>query len=173
MTDLRYPIGGPELPENIDMTLIQSWIADVTAAPALLKQAVADLNEEQLDTPYRSEGWTLRQVVHHLPDSHMNTYLTFRTALTEDNPEIRSTDVDASGKLQDAKTADIHMSLDLFTALHARWVILLNSLNQQDFERTVQSSRGTRPLWVLLGIYAWHGKHHVAHIQSLRQRMGW
>lgn len=172
--DLQYPIGRPELPEKVERLHIEPWIADMAAAPERLRLAVAQLTEEQIDTPYRPGGWTVRQVVHHLPDSHMNAYVSFRLGLTEDRPVLKSANVDAWAQLPDCKIADIQMSLDLFAALQERWVTLLQSLTASDFDRMVGTeARGDRSLATLLGIYAWHGKHHVAHIMSLRDRMGW
>ena len=172
--DLRYPIGRFEFPEKVEMSHIESWIKDLEDTPKLLKEAVSGLTEEQLDTPYRPEGWTLRQVVHHLPDSHMNSYINYRLGLLEDNPTVRSTNVDALAQLFDAKTADIEWSLELLMGLHARWVMLLRTLKREDFDRTIQQpGRGERSLALLLGTYSWHGKHHIAHITSLRERMGW
>lgn len=177
MVDMRYPIGRAELPGKVEMHHIERWIQDLAEAPTLLRQAIADLKDDQLDTPYRPEGWTVRQVVHHLPDSHMNAYISFRLGLTEDNPTIRTSNVDAWANLSDSKEGKIQISLDLFSALQERWVMLLKGIDVIDFERKIQTlSRGEqkeRNLSTLLGIYAWHGKHHVAQILALRERMGW
>ncbi len=171
--DLRYPIGGPQIPEKIDMPQIETWIIEVATAPELLRKSVAGLTEDQLNTPYRPGGWSVRQVVHHLPDTHMNTYLNFRMALTDQNAVMRPTNVDGWGSLEDYKTQRVQVSLDLFQTLQERWVALLKIMSSADFERTIESARGPRSLAELLGIYAWHGKHHVAHITSLRERMEW
>ncbi|MFD1675506.1 YfiT family bacillithiol transferase [Alicyclobacillus fodiniaquatilis] len=172
--DLRYPIGKANLPEKIERSHIEAWIQDVLAAPSALNQAVAGLTKARLDTPYRPDGWTVRQLVHHLPDSHMPTYINFRLALTQDAPVIKSLDVNASTALTDCQTAGVEMSLQLFAALQQRWAALLQTMAFADFERTVQFPNGAlRSLATLLGIYAWHGKHHVAHITALRERMGW
>lgn len=172
--DLQYPIGQFQLPEKVEPQHIESWIKDLEEVPELLRQAVAGLDEEQLGTPYRPEGWTVRQVVHHLADSHINSYINFRLGLLEDNPTTRATNVDALAGLYDAKTADVLISVTLLTALHARWVALLESMSMLDFARTITTpGRGERSLAALLGTYAWHGKHHIAHITSLRNRMGW
>lgn len=172
--DLQYPIGRPQFPEVITMEHIQAWIDDIEQAPKALCDAVDGLSSEQLDTPYRPEGWTVRQVVHHLPDSHMVTYLNFRTALCQDGAPMKSADVNGWAALVDSLTADVAMSVQLFTSLHQRWVALMKSMDQSDFDKAVVSAKGTpRSLVQLLGIYAWHGKHHVAHITSLRERMGW
>ena len=172
--DLRFPIGRFAMPEQVDMSHIEGWIKDLEEAPERLRQAVAGLDEKQLNTPYRPDGWTVRQVVHHLADSHMNSYINFRLGLLEDNPTVRATNVDALAGLLDAQTADIDLSLKLLMALHGRWVLLLRSLAAADFLRTTQTpGRGERSLATLLGIYAFHGKHHTAHITSLRERLDW
>lgn len=172
--DLSYPIGRFQAPEVITKATIDSWIYDVRQAPAFLRKAVTGLDAKQLDTPYRPGGWTVRQVVHHLPDSHMATYLNFRLGLTESNPMARSGDVNAWAELPDSRTGDIQPSLLFFEGLQLRWVTLMESMGLQDFERTIEfPQRGSRPLSTLLGIYAWHGRHHVAHITGLRERMRW
>ena len=172
--DLRYPIGRADLPEKIEMSDIQEWIEELKEAPSLLKKVVSELSDKQLDTPYRQEGWTVRQVVHHVADSHMNTYMNFRLGLTEECPTIRTTDVDAWAMLKDYRTLDIQVSLKLFTSLQKRWVALLRTMSTTDFERKIRGSDGKeRTLATLLGIYAWHGKHHAAQIASLRERMDW
>lgn len=174
MEDLSYPIGKfkPEL-EVIDMKRSQ-FIDDIAAAPLALRAAVSGLSNEQLDTPYRPGGWTVRQVVHHLPDSHMNAYIRFRLALTENEPTIKPYNQQLWAELSDAKTADIEMSLKLFEGLHQRWVQLLRSMRPEDFQRKfVHPESGVNVLDRTLQMYAWHGKHHVAHITSLRKRMGW
>ena len=131
-------------------------------------------SKEQLDTPYRPGGWTVRQVVHHLPDSHMNAYVRFRLALTENEPTIKPYEQQLWAELPDAKTADIEMSLKLFEGLHQRWVLLLRSMKPEDFHRKyIHPESGVNVLDNVLQLYAWHGKHHVAHITSLRKRMGW
>lgn len=171
---LKYPIGRAQLPENILMLDIEGWIEDVLKAPGDLRQAIDGLNAIQLDTPYRPGGWSVRQVVHHLPDSHMNTYLNFRIGMTENAPVLKSTNVDAWARVADYATGDVEVSLKLFESVQERWSALMKTMDFEQFMRPVESpGRGARPLAVLLGIYAWHGKHHVAQIQALRQRMGW
>ena len=172
--DLSYPIGRVQLPETIQLSNIESWIEDVRQSPLQLRRAVTDLSREQLDTPYRPGGWTVRQVVHHLPDSHMNTYANFRLALTEENPQARQADVNVWAQLADSRTGDIQTSLEFFEGLQLRWADLMQTMSFEDFQRTLEfASRGKRSLATLLGIYAWHGRHHVAHITELRRRMGW
>jgi DinB superfamily len=172
--DLRYPIGRYEPPKQVTAVTITEWLRDLEDLPANLKQAVAGLHDRQLDTPYRPGGWTVRQLVHHLPDSHLNSYQRFRLALTEEAPAIKTYNEAAWAELSDAKTAPIEMSLSLLTALHARWITLLRSLNADDLKRTVRHPEwGDITLDWMLGQYAWHSRHHVAHITSLREREGW
>jgi uncharacterized damage-inducible protein DinB len=173
MNDPRYPIGkwpkDPFTPEHKT-----EWIQDVAAAPARLRAAVEGLSAQQLDTPYREGGWTVRQVVHHVPESHMNAYIRFKLALTEDVPTIKPYAEDLWAKLEDVPKTPIEVSLALLDNLHARWVILLKSLSDQDFARKFRHPEiGELTLGLNLGLYAWHGKHHVAHITTLRDRMGW
>jgi uncharacterized damage-inducible protein DinB len=174
MTDLQYPIGkfkydGPLTPAQRQMCINQ-----IEEAPARLRAAVAGLSDEQLDTPYRPGGWTVRQVVHHLPDSHLNSYIRFKLALTEDKPVIKTYEQDRWAELYDVRTAPIEASLILLEGLHRRWVTLLRSLSEKDFARTFQHPElGVVSLDKNLSLYAWHGWHHVAHITSLRERMGW
>lgn len=172
--DIRYPIGKPDLPNSLEEVDVESWLKDLDSAAPVLREVVAGLSDKQLDTPYRDGGWTPRQIVHHLADSHMNAYLNFRLALAEDTPLLRSSNVDAWGNLLDSKIGDIRVSLDLFEALQARWVMLLRGLQLSDYERKVQSATGDeRSLWMLFGVYAWHGKHHIAQIRALRNKEGW
>jgi uncharacterized damage-inducible protein DinB len=173
MSDPRYPIGKwpkePFTPEHK-----KQWIDDVAAAPARLRAAVEGLSSQQLDTPYRDGGWTVRQVVHHVPESHMNAYIRFKLALTEDVPTIKPYAEDLWAKLEDVPKTPIEVSLALLDNLHERWVILLKSLSDQDFARKFRHPEmGELTLGLNLGLYAWHGKHHVAHITTLRDRMGW
>jgi uncharacterized damage-inducible protein DinB len=172
--DLRYPVGKFRAPDKIGADERNGWIGDISRLPAQLRSAVADLDDQQLATPYRPGGWTVRQVIHHLPDSHLNSYTRFRLALTEDNPVIKPYNEHAWAELTDAQTAPIELSLSLLDCLHERWVILLKSLTEQDFERTFQHPEsGQRTLGWNLGLYAWHGKHHLAQITHLRARQGW
>jgi uncharacterized damage-inducible protein DinB len=178
MADLRYPIGKfewipPENEEQIAKRRVH--YTDVLAKlPSNMAAAVSGLNAQQLDTPYRPEGWTVRQVVHHVPDSHLNAYVRFKLALTEDNPTIRPYDEAKWARLPDSAITPIEVSLQLLAGLQSRWVDLVRSMQQADFARTlVHPERGTLTLDQMLAMYAWHSAHHTAHITSLRQRMGW
>jgi uncharacterized damage-inducible protein DinB len=171
---LRYPIGHFEPPAQITAVDRARWLDDLEMLPNNLREAVEDLANKQLDTPYRPGGWTVRQVVHHLPDSHMNSYERFRLALTEDAPVIKPYDEGAWAELPDAKAAPIEMSLSLLDALHARWLILLRSLSDSQLARTFKHPNlGEVPLDRAIGLYAWHGSHHVSQIVNLRKRKGW
>jgi len=150
------------------------WIAEIAEAPAKLRAAVASLSEDQLDTPYREDGWTVRQVIHHVPDSHMNAYIRFKLALTESEPTIKPYEEAAWAELSDTRDTPVEVSLVLLDNLHDRWVRLLRSLTDADFAKQFRHPQfGTIPLDRNLALYAWHGKHHVAHITSLRERKGW
>ncbi|MFO7247081.1 MAG: bacillithiol transferase BstA [Thermaerobacter sp.] len=174
MADPRYPIGRFQFDADRAPELRAQWIEDLAQAPALLRQAVAGLNDRQLDTPYREGGWTVRQVVHHVADSHLNAYVRLRLALTEERPVIKPYSEKAWAELSDARTAPVDSSLALVEGLHQRWVALLRSLRPDDFARTFQHPEtGEQSLDRLVAFYAWHGKHHAAHIRSLRERMGW
>jgi uncharacterized damage-inducible protein DinB len=172
--DLRYPIGRYQAPELISEDQRNAWIAELSSLPDNLKQAVTGLSEAQLDTPYRAGGWSVRQVVHHLPDSHINCYVRFRLALTEPSPLIRPYEEAAWAELADAKTGPAVLSISLLEALHKRWVALLKTLTEDQFARTFQhpESGEARLDWTL-GLYAWHSRHHVAQITGLRERSGW
>jgi len=173
--DPRYPVGdfqsvgrpltGGERTELVDR---------IEAHPANMRAAVAGLSDEQLDTPYREGGWTARQVVHHVADSHMNSYVRFKLAVTEDHPRICTYEEKLWAELPDAKAAPIGGSLDLLDALHGRWVAFLRVLTPEDFARTLDHPEvGALTVDVLLEIYGWHARHHEAHITSLRERMAW
>jgi uncharacterized damage-inducible protein DinB len=175
MSDLSYPIGkfewaGPSTPEERERL-----IAQIAAAPAIFRAAVAGLSEKQLDTPYRPGGWTVRQVVHHVPDSHLNAYIRCKLALTEHQPTIKPYDQERWALLADSKHTPIETSLVLLEALHERWVALLRALESEDFGRVLIHPEHDAPMSLdkVLAHYAWHGKHHAAHITSLRERMGW
>jgi hypothetical protein len=172
--DLRYPIGPFKMDENITGGKHQLFIDQIAETPARLRAAVDGLTVEQLDTPYRPEGWTVRQVVHHLPDSHLNSYIRFKLALTEEDPTIKPYHADRWAQLEDARTAPIATSLSLLESLHSRWVLLLRSLSPKDLTRTFRHPElGIVSLEKNLCLYAWHGRHHVAHITSLRERLRW
>jgi hypothetical protein len=151
----------------------ESWIHDIAETPRRMREAAKGLNDSQIDTPYRPGGWTVRQVVHHVPDSHMHSFLRMKFALAEEQPEIKPYDEAAWAMLPDTK-APIEPSLLLLEALHGRWLTLLNSLTDEQFLRTFRHPElGLRTLHTTLALYAWHGRHHVGHIASLRKRMGW
>lgn len=171
---LKYPIGKFKAPKEYTAELRESYISEIEETPFYLRQAVENLNEEQLNTPYRTGGWTVEQVIHHIPDSHMNAYIRTKLALTEKEPTVKPYDQDAWAQLEDYSTTPVETSLKLLDAIHTRWVILLKSLSPDQFERTMRHPEiGLIDINWLLAQYAWHGKHHVAHINSLKQRMGW
>ncbi|MEA2239058.1 MAG: hypothetical protein QOC81_3782 [Thermoanaerobaculia bacterium] len=173
--DPRYPVGKfdrSKAPHTADER--RAFIDQIAAAPARMREAVAGLSDAQLDTPYRDGGWTARQVVHHVPDSHMNAYTRVKLALTENEPTIRPYDEAAWAKLNDVRDTPIAVSLTLLEALHDRWVRILRALTEADFSKTLlHPEHGVMTLDSLIAMYAWHGRHHVAHITSLRQRSGW
>ncbi len=174
MTDLRYPLGRFQMKEQITEQEREKFIEEIASTPARLRAAVAGLSSEQLDTPYRPEGWTLRQVVHHLPDSHLNSYCRFKLALTEDEPLIKPYDEAAWAELKDSFDTPVEVSLSLLESLHFRWVILLKSIAEEDFKRTFRHPEiGLVRLDQNVALYAWHGPHHTAQITALRERMGW
>jgi hypothetical protein len=171
---LSYPIGPFEAPESVDAAARAEYLRQMAAAPAHFREAVRNLDDAQLDTPYRPGGWTVRQAIHHVADSHMNAYVRFRLALTEDDPVIKPYDQAAWAELADARTGPVETSLSLIEALHARWVALAASLPEAAFERAfIHPERGRVALGTNLAMYAWHGRHHAAHITGLRERMGW
>ena len=174
MADPRFPVGRFDPRAEVDPRRRAGWMDEVAALPARLREAVAGLSDEQLDTPYREGGWTVRQVVHHLPDSHMNAYVRVKLALTEEAPLIKTYDEAAWANLADTRDTPPGVSLALLDALHARWATLLRSLGEAEWKRTItHPDWGVVPLDALLGLYAWHGRHHTAHVTSLRERMGW
>lgn len=172
--DLRYPIGKPPRKSELspdDRTLA---IEAIAAAPENLAEAVRGLNDAQLDTPYRPGGWTVRQLVHHVADSHVNAYTRLRFALTEDNPTIKPYEEAVWADLPDARLLPVSVSLLLLQALHERWVALLRALPHESFARTLQHPQnGAMKIDDLLTTYSWHGRHHTAHVTALRDRMGW
>lgn len=174
--DLRYPEGQFEAPATVNASDRAGFIATLEELPTRMRAAVAGLDEAQLATPYRPDGWTVRQVVHHVPDSHMNAYMRFRLALTEDNPVIRPYYEARWAELPDARSGPVAMSLQLLEAVHVRWVMLLRAMDDGDFARTYQHPEQpgrSIPLSEVLAMYAWHSRHHLAHITRLRERMGW
>lgn len=174
MEDLRYPVGKWQKEENPSPGRRKEMIDEITACPARMREAVAGLNDQQLDTPYRPEGWTVRQVAHHVPDSHMNAYVRFKLALTEDKPTIKPYDEGLWALLPDSKEP-IEGSLQILESLHKRWTGLLKSMTEEQWQRAYIHPENGREyrLTDVLGLYAWHSRHHVAHVTSLRKRMGW
>ena len=171
--DLRYPIGRVDRRATLSAEERRAAIDAMAAAPDALRTAVRDLTDEQLDTAYRPGGWTVRQLVHHVADSHLNAYIRFRLGLTEDDPTIKPYSQDAWVALPDC-TLPPAVSLDLLDAVHTRLVALLRATPDDAFARTIQHpENGPMTLDQTLGIYAWHGRHHTAHITALRERMGW
>lgn len=174
MSDPRYPIGRftPDL--NSSPETRARHMGEMASLPPRMQLAVAGLSPEQLNTPYREGGWTVRQLVHHVPDSHLNAYIRCKLALTEETPTIRPYDENAWAKLKDSELTPIEVSLALLEAIHARWITLLRSLRQEDFQRQFNHPEaGVRTLDWLVALYGWHGNHHLAHITSLKERMKW
>ncbi len=174
LEQMRYPIGVFKKPNEITDDLLKSWIEDIEALPSLLKKAVDGLSEEQLELPYRPEGWTLRQTVNHVADSHINAYCRFKLALTEDIPTIRPYEEQFWAELEDGKNGPIEWSLTLLEVLHKRWIMLLKSMTEEQFERTFvhPATQQANSLRTVTGMYSWHGRHHTAHITELRKRLG-
>jgi hypothetical protein len=174
MSDLRYPIGKFKFEGPLTDTQKAQFLDEIEQAPANLRAAVQGLSAQQLDTPYREGGWTVRQVIHHVPDSHLNSYIRFKLALTEDDPTIKPYMEDRWAQLEEARTAPIDFSLNLLDTLHRRWMLMLRSLRPEDWRKSFRHpDLGLVPLEKNLALYAWHGRHHAAHITSLRERMGW
>ena len=174
MSDLQYPVGKFVYEGPLSEDQKQRCLDQITQTPANMRAAVKGLSEAQLDTPYRPGGWTVRQVVHHVPDSHFNSYMRFKLALTENEPTIKPYAEDRWAELADTKLTPIEVSLTLLDSLHDRWMRLLRSLQPEDWKRTFRHPElGVMNLDKTLALYAWHGRHHVAHITSLRARSGW
>lgn len=174
MDDLRFPVGKFEHQGSVNDQQKQVFLDEIEQTPSRLRASVGGLSDSQLDTPYRPEGWTLRQVVHHLPDSHLNSYVRFKLALTEDEPIIKTYAEDRWAELSDTKATPIEVSLVLLGSLHDRWVRLLRSLTPEQWKRRFRHPElGPMTLEKALALYAWHGRHHVAHITELRRRMSW
>ncbi|TCJ81893.1 UNVERIFIED_ORG: putative damage-inducible protein DinB [Bacillus cereus] len=173
MNDLRYPIGQFTYKRPITEEMIDTWIQEIEDLPDELTKAIKDLDQKQLDTPYRVGGWTVRQVVHHVVDSHMNSYIRFKLALTEKNPTIKPYKEEKWAELPDSKLP-VDVSLVMLDSLHKRWVNLLYSLELEDLGKTFNHpDTGETKLAAAIGLYAWHGRHHTAHITSLRKRLNW
>lgn len=174
MVDPRYPIGTAPRLESIDAANVSGYIAGLEALPENLRSAVDGLNEAQLDTPYREGGWTVRQLVHHVADSHMQAYGRTRLALTEDWPVIKPYDEKLWAELPDTRTVPVEVSLEILAPLHRRWAALLRSLSGAEWQRGYQHpERGRQSLLQMLALYEWHSRHHVAHISELRKSKGW
>jgi DinB superfamily len=172
--DLRYPVGQFRFPKSVSAEDLARFIEQIADTPARMRAAIAGLADDQLDTPYRPGGWTVRQLAHHVPDSHINSYVRFRLALTEDEPVIKPYEESRWAELPDARTLPVEMSLALLENLHARWVPLLRSLSGADWKQSFRHPElGLVSLENNAALYAWHGRHHVAHITALRERMGW
>ncbi|MER3317712.1 MAG: bacillithiol transferase BstA [Allomuricauda sp.] len=172
---LRYPIGKFNIPESITKEDLQEWIAILENLPQRLSDLVTPLTDQQLETPYRPDGWTVRQVVHHISDSHHNSYIRFKWALTEDIPTIKAYNEKAWAELFDTRTAPIQMSLDHLSAIHTKLVYLLKGLSDEDLQRSFVHPDGNQETTLKenIGRYAWHSNHHYAHIENLIQRKGW
>ncbi len=171
---LRYPIGGPARADSFTPQQCSAAIAGISLLPQSLRAAVSGFSENQLETPYRPGGWTVRQLIHHVADSHMNAYVRVRLALTEDWPMIVAYQEARWAELEDARTAPVTVSLDLLQALHARWVPLLRSLDEQQWQRGyTHPENGRQSIAQAAILYDWHGRHHTAHITRLSARMGW
>ena len=174
ITALQYPTGKFSFKDDMTQEKRNNCILDIESAPAKLRQAVNGLTDKQLDTPYRPGGWTVRQVVHHLPDSHTNAYIRMKLALTQEVPTICAYDEKEWAKLHDVFQTPAEVSLSLLDSLHKRWTVLLKSLTEADCKRKlIHPESGLKTVDWLIALYAWHGKHHTAHITSLRERMGW
>lgn len=172
--DPRYPIGKFKYDGPPTQAQRSDLISSIEQAPAALRAAVKGLTPQQLDTPYRTGGWTVRQVVHHVPESHMNAYIRFKLALTEDEPTIKPYAEDLWAKLPDVQSVPVEVSLSLLDALHVRFAEVLRGINNDDWKRTFRHpEQGIVPLEKNLALYSWHGRHHVAHITELRKKMGW
>src|SRR6202049_2402729 len=173
MTDLRYPIGKFSYDGHLTEDQKRGFLGDVAHTPKKLRAAGQGLSEAQLDTRYRPGGWTVRQVVHHVPDSHMNAYVRMKLAVTEDEPAIKVYEEARWAELPEARTAPVALSLDLLDALHRRWCAFLRTLPDSDFQKTYRHPElGVFPVDAALALYAWHGKHHIAHVQLVVSRSG-
>jgi uncharacterized damage-inducible protein DinB len=172
--DIRFP-KGKFLPQPFSQKQKEEWLLDIKFLPSELELTVQNLDEHQLQTPYRDGGWTVHQLVHHIADSHMNAYIRFKLGLTEDNPTIKPYEEKDWATMDDVYKVPINVSITLLHALHQRWYAMLESADEQTLSRTVHHPEHKKDmtLWLLLGMYAWHGKHHTAHITHLRERKGW
>jgi hypothetical protein len=172
---LKYPIGKFIMPQDCGNELLAEWLTNIATLPARLEAAVEMLTPQQLDTPYRPGGWSIKQVVHHLADSHINSFIRTKLALTEDNPTIKPYYEDRFAELLDGTTNNITSSIDILKGIHARWIVLLKSLTAEQLRRTFIHPEQGRMISILecVGVYAWHGNHHLAQITELKQRENW
>lgn len=173
--DIRYPVGKFE-PSLFSGELKEKWLRDIQFLPNDLELAIQNLDEHQLDTPYREGGWTVKQLVHHVADSHMNAYMRFKQALTEDNPTIKTYEEKEWANCRDVFTVPVNISVTLLHALHRRWLAAIEDLNEEKWLHTYiyhPEHKQQLSLWHLLGMYAWHGRHHVAHITKLKEQKNW
>lgn len=171
----KYPIGRFQKPENITPERIEEWKADISSLPQRFKEAVTGMTNEQLDTPYREGGWTVRQVVNHCADSHMNALLRIKLALTEEKPTVTAYFEDRWAELEDSKSIPIEPALQMLQGIHGRWTVLLNSISPAQLERSyIHPAHGNEVLIKeVIALYAWHGNHHLAHVKMLKTRKGW
>ena len=174
MSDLRYPIGKFQNPTQIDQQQLDEWIEQISTLPRRFATEVVEMGHEQLDKPYREGGWTIRDLIHHLADSHINSYVRFHWAMTEESPKIKAYDENGWAELPYLKDLSIQTSLDLLSLIHERWVALLNSMTTEAFDKKyIHPLNGEQVLKEVLAMYAWHGEHHLAHVTELKKRMGW
>jgi len=171
---LKYPIGRYQAEENIDKAVIDNFIKEIELLPERLDDAIKDLTLQQLQTPYRPDGWTVQQVVHHIADSHLNAYVRFKLALTEEKPIIKPYDEKLWAELPDTKLVDINVSITLIDSLHKRWTSLLKQLSKKELDKEyLHPESGMKNVRETISHYAWHSNHHLAHITSLKKRMKW
>lgn len=172
---LRFPIGRYQLPEVYPPEMQDEWITAIEALPQWLDICIENLDEDQLDTPYRPGGWTVNQVIHHIADSHMNAYIRLKLALTEESPVVKPYDEKLWAEMADVNTVPVNVSVTLLHALHRRMGQVLRNMNTEDWERTYYHPEHERyvPLWELADLYAWHGRHHMEQVRQLRNRMNW
>jgi cell wall-associated NlpC family hydrolase len=173
-TDLRYPIGKYQ-PQEFSEEKKEEWLGDIKFLPNAIEHAINNLDEQQLQTPYREGGWTVHQLVHHVADSHMNAYIRFKLGFTEENPTIRPYDEKLWAQTSDVQNLPVNISITLLYSLHQRWYEFLRNFSEADWKKTVVHPEHQKQLslWHFLGLYAWHSRHHTAHIMALRERMGW
>ena len=174
MEELKYPIG-KYIEQTFSEQQLREWLFDMETLPSHIEHATLNLDEAQLQTPYRPDGWTVHQLIHHVADSHMNAYIRFKLGLTEDNPAIKPYEEKLWAEMTDTKNLPINISTTILFAVHKRLLEVLKNIKTDEWNRTVfhPEHQKTMTLWYLLGMYAWHGKHHTAHITRLRERMSW